>query len=79
MKFEEALSNFTHELIKEYGIDDPITKIGIDPKVLDRIYVELAEDRTYTDFSLSCRISTSSLNEFSLRGVRIVARKKDNF
>lgn len=73
MKLEQLLENFKHELEKEYGIMDPLVKIGIKPDCMDAVVSDLYKNNKYISYR------PSEFGEFILNGVQIVPRTKDRF
>ncbi len=73
MKFEQALEQFKHEIEKEYGIREPIVKIGIKPDAMDAIVGRMFQDKEFISYR------PSEFGEFMLNGVQLVPRTKDRF
>lgn len=65
MKFTDALLNFQNEILKEYGAEHAIVKIGIEPKVYSEIMMEAHENMNYrgTKYS-SFRITDAAEPKF---------------
>lgn len=70
--YEEAFERFIMDLEKLSGVRDGVTKIGLDPQLMDQLVYALLEKSKY-------RFSPSHMGELNLFGVQIVARARDNF
>jgi hypothetical protein len=71
VKFIEALHVFKNELLKEYGPDAEIIKIGISYELYNKVMTDI--------FSYGKWVNFVSLNEPTVLGVSIVPREKDDF
>lgn len=69
--FISALEQFRIELIKQYGVSDPIIKIGIDRGLYIQIMCEMKETERYFTIDSAC--------EPEVIGIKIVPREKDTF
>lgn len=73
MEFESLLAEFVHKLMAKYGMEQTVTKIALDPRLFDEVIYELSK----SSYGMFPRLS--DIGDFSLRGIKIVARKKDDF
>jgi len=70
MKYEDALAEFENELIKEYGISEPIVKIALHPKVFEHVLMGYSER-----FTFRC----SDFAEPHIMGIGLFSRERDKF
>lgn len=73
MKFELALEQFKNEIEKEYGVREPIVKIGIKPDAMDAIISRMFQKEELISYR------PCEFGEFMLNGVQLVPRTKDRF
>lgn len=75
MKFTEALHVLKNELLKEYGPNAEIIKIGVSYELYDCIMKDVFSGGNYSHI----RVGFVEANEPKILGVSIVPRKKDDF
>ena len=85
MKFEEALRNFQVALYEEYGFDNAVVKIGLEPKVFERVVFDLYQ-KTHVAIKRKKKVESTTFSfrladagEVIVYGTQILARERDRF
>lgn len=76
MRLEELIYKLNMEIMKEFGIENAVHTIQMEHKVFDQIVIR-EYSKAINEGRYTFTYSPSSMNDFKICGVRVLARAKD--
>lgn len=79
MKLDEAVARFKRELEMEYGVGEGLVKIALSPELFNTAILDLFRRGSVTDTTNLTVYRPINWAEPEVLGVKIVARRRDDF